>query len=223
MDQAIQAVREQIADAGRLLFGRKLLDISGGNISARAGSMICISPRYAGSRFHWDLRPEQVLVASRQGELLDGEGELSRESKAHFRLLQDFPDGNAVVHSHSQNTLVFCALRKPMPPVLEFTLKFGEIPVAEYAPGGAFSEALAENIAREMAGREDLIRKQAAAVLSPWHGLFVLGRDLLAAMDATERIDWNARTIVLARMLAGSEEQFLAEQRALERLASSHE
>lgn len=223
MDLSIQETRAQLADIGRLLFSRKIMDISGGNISARVDDVICISPRYAGSRFHWNLRSDQVLVVDLQGNLIEGDGEISRESRVHLKLLNEFPEGRAVVHAHSQHVLAFCALRRPMPPVLEFTLKFGTIPVAEYAPGGNFSEELAENIASKMRGKGELIRKQAAAVLAPWHGQFVLGKNLLAAADAAERIDLNARTILFARLLAGSAEAFEAEQQALERTASAYE
>jgi L-fuculose-phosphate aldolase len=223
MNVEIRETREKIAEAGRLLFARKVLDISGGNISARVGEVFCITPRYAGSHFHWNLRTKQVLVVDRQGDLIEGDGETSRESKAHIRLLNEFPDGNAVVHAHSQNVLAFCAMREAMPPVLEFTLKFGTIPVVDYAPGGAFNDQLAENVCRGMRGKEALIKKQAAAVLAPWHGQFVLGKDLLAAVDAAERIDWNARTILFARLLAGSRERFDAEQQALEQIAAAYE
>lgn len=216
-------LRDQIVEAGRLLFERKVFDISGGNLSARHEGIYLMSPRYAGSRFHWKLRPEQILVVDTEGNVLDGEGEISRESRAHIRLLNEFPDGNAVVHAHSQNVLVFCALREPMSPVLEFTLKFGTIPVVEYAPGGAFSDRLAENICNGMRGRETLIRAQAAVVLAPWHGQFVLGKSLSAAIEAAECIDWNARTLLLARLFAGCRQRQEAEQQALERLASACE
>lgn len=223
MNPEIQEAREKIAEVGHLLFSRKVLDISGGNISARVGDVICITPRYAGSHFHWKLRSEQVLVIDRKGTFLEGDGDISRESKVHIKLLNEYPDGNAVVHAHSQYVLVFCAIREPMPPVLEFTLKFGTIPVVEYAPGGAFNYQLAENVCIGMRGKEELIKQQAAAVLAPWHGQFVLGKTLLAAADAAERIDWNARTILFSRLLAGSQERFEAERQALIQFASPYE
>jgi L-fuculose-phosphate aldolase len=223
VEPKIEETRKQLADIGRLLFSRKILDISGGNISARVDDVICISPRYAGSRYHWNLRTVQVLVVDLQGNLIDGEGEISRESRVHLKLINEFPEGRAVVHAHSQHVLAFCVLRKPMPPVLEFTLKFGTVPVADYAPGGMFSEELADNIASKMRGKGELIQKQAAVVLAPWHGQFVLGKSLLAAADAAERIDLNARTILFSRFLAGSAKAFDEEQQALERIASAYE
>jgi L-fuculose-phosphate aldolase len=200
MGNSVAEMRAKIAELGALMFDRHLTDMAGGNISARVDDVICITPRYAGSKFRWRLRPEQVLVIDLQGNWLEGEGESSREAKVHVRLLNEFPDGKAVVHGHARNALVFCAAGQPIPPVLEDTLKFGEIKVAEFAP--AHSPQLAENIAAVLRGQESRIRTQAAAVVAPWHGLFVLGKDLDAAVDAIERIDTNARCILLGRLLA---------------------
>jgi L-fuculose-phosphate aldolase len=203
MSDPVYDMRTKIAAIGRLLFDRQLTDAAGGNISSRVGDLICITPRYSGSKYQWRLRPEQVVVSDLQGNYLEGEGEISREAKVHFRLYQEFPDGKAVVHSHARNALVFAAACRPIEPVLEDTLKFGTIQVAKYAP--AHSSDLAEFIAELIRGQEARIRKQAAAVLAPYHGLFVLGKNLDAAFDATERIDVNARCILLSRLLPGAE------------------
>lgn len=202
----IQQTRTLIAEMGALLFQRHLTDIAGGNISARVNDRICITPRYAGARYHWSLRPEQVLVLDLKGNKLDGEGEPSRETAIHLRLLNEFhPDGTAVVHAHPPNVLVFCAAQQPIRPVLEATYKFGEIKSIEYAPGGSNSPQLAANVTSGLRGQETRIRNQAAAVIAPWHGIFALGKELLATVDAVERIETNARCILLSRLLTGSE------------------
>lgn len=97
--------------------------------------------------------------------------------------------------------MAFAVAGRPITPVLENTLKFGVIRVCRFAP--AHSDALAENIATELRGQEATIRKQAAAVIAPWHGLFVVGRDLEAAFDAAERIEVNAQCILMSRLLPG--------------------
>ena len=199
MVDPIQAMRLKVADIGRMLFERYLTDASGGNISARVGDKICITPRYAGSKLQWRLRPEQVLVIDMQGNLLDGEGGLSRESSVHLKLLNEYPEGTAVIHAHPKNVLVFCAARQPIVPVLESSLKFGTVSVAQFAP--AHSKHLAEHVAAEMRGKEAALRKQAICVIAPWHGIFALGKDLDAAFDAVERIDVNAYIILNSRLL----------------------
>ncbi len=197
MDKQIDAMREKIAALGALLFDRFLTDSAGGNISARVGDLVCITSRYCGQKYRWQIRPEQVLVVDAEGKIIDGEGDISRESKVHLRLYKEFPVGNGVVHCHPRHVLVFCAAGKPIRPVLEATWKFGEIKVVPYAP--AHSADLANYIVDGIRGQEARIQKQAAAVLGRWHGLFVLGKDIDAAFDAAERIDNNARIILMSR------------------------
>jgi L-fuculose-phosphate aldolase len=163
------------------------------------GDLVCITPRYSGSKRHWQLQPNQVLVSDLLGNKLEGDGDVSRESKVHYRLYQEFPDGTAVLHSHPRHVMVFVASGQPIQPVLEATLKFDTIPVTRFAP--AHSEKLADAIAEAMQGKEAAIRKYATAVMAPWHGLFVVGKDLDACFDLTERIDTNAYCILMSRLL----------------------
>jgi L-fuculose-phosphate aldolase len=198
--ELISQTRRKIADTGRLLFGRHLTDAAGGNISARVGDQVCITPRYSGSKRHWQLQPHQVLLSDLLGNKLNGDGDLSREAKVHYRLYREFPDGMAVLHSHPRHVMVFVASGQPIEPILEATLKFETIPVVKtYAP--AHSEKLADFIAEAMQGKDEAIRKYAVAVMAPWHGLFVVGKDLDAAFDLTERIDTNAYCILMSRLL----------------------
>ena len=192
--------RKKIAETGKLVFERHLTDAAGGNISVRVGDSVCITPRYSGSKRHWQLQPNQVLVSDMLGNKLDGEGEISRESKVHHRIYQEFPDAKAVLHSHARNVMVFVASGQPIEPVLEATLKFGTIPVTKnFAP--AHSDKLADAIVEALRGKDEAIAKYATAVMAPWHGLFVVGKDLDAAFDLTERIDTNAYCILMSRLL----------------------
>jgi len=191
--------RRKIAETGRLVFERHLTDAAGGNISVRVGNSVCITPRYSGSKRHWQLQPNQVLLSDMQGNKLEGDGDVSRESKVHYRIYQEFPDAQAVLHSHARNVMVFVASGQPIEPVLEATLKFDTIPVTKFAP--AHSEKLADAIVEQLRGKDEAIRKYAAAVIAPWHGLFVVGKDLDAAFDLTERIDTNAYCILMSRLL----------------------
>jgi L-fuculose-phosphate aldolase len=196
----LSQTRIKIAETGKLVFERHLTDAAGGNISVRVGDSVCITPRYSGSRRHWHLQPNQVLVSDLLGDKLAGDGDISREAKVHYRIYQEFPDATAVLHSHARNVMVFVAACQPIEPILEATLKFGTIPVVKnFAP--AHSEKLADAIVEAVRGKDEAIRKYATAVIAPWHGLFVVGKDLDAAFDLTERIDTNAYCILMARLL----------------------
>jgi len=199
MFEELLPIRKKIAELGLLMYNRHLTDSAGGNISVRVGEFICITPRYAGAKYRWQLKPEQVLVCDRQGNKLDGDGEISREAKVHLTLLNEFPDHLAVVHGHAQYALVFCAAGIPIEPVMEDTLKFGAVEVCEYAP--AHSADLSKFILEKMRLKTDALAKGSAGILAPWHGLFVLGRDLDMAYDSFERIDGNARIILMNSIL----------------------
>jgi L-fuculose-phosphate aldolase len=195
----IQETRLKIAALGQLMFDRLLTDTAGGNISARVGDLVCITMAGCGSNYRWRITPEQVLVTDLQGNVLLGEGKISREAKAHYRLYQCYPAGQAVVHCHARNVLVFACAGIPLAPCLEGTLKFGTIPVCQYAP--AHSDELAEHIAASMQGREGQIAKMAALTMAPWHGLFSFGKNLDTAFDAADRTEVNAHVALQSRAL----------------------
>lgn len=201
MSVEIAPVRARIADLGRLLYQRHLTDTAGGNISARVGDYICMTPMYAGGHSHWNLRAEQVLVLALDGRRLDGEGEISREALVHMRLYGQFATAGAVVHCHAPNALVFAAVGVPVPPVLEYVQRLGPVGIARYAP--THSALLAENVAEALAAFGNQLAPYAAATIVPGHGLFVVAHDLDTAFDVAERVEITARTVLLGSLLTG--------------------
>lgn len=197
LTEQIQDTRTAIAQIALMLFDRHLMDLGGGNISVRVGDQVCISPSYSGLRHHWSLTPDDVMVVSLDAEILAGSGQLSRESKVHLGLHREFGEhGTAVIHSHARNVMVFAAAGEPIWPVMEATRKFGVVEVVDFSP--AHSADLSLNVANGIRGQEARIQKHAAAVIAPYHGLFLMGRDLDLAADAVERIDTNAYCILMS-------------------------
>jgi L-fuculose-phosphate aldolase len=187
-------IPEQIIYIARYMFEQRLTDLAGGNISVRDGAQIHISARFSGSKKHWRLTDEDIISGDISTDALLEHPRFSREGRAHLAIYRNFPDVGAVIHAHPFHILPFCAAGRSMEPMLEQTAKFGVTPVVPFAP--AHSAELAENIVAGLRGREEIIRKQAAAVLADRHGIFVAGKDLLAAVDALERLDWNAWCIL---------------------------
>ena len=199
----VQAGRELVAHIGRVLFDRHLTDAGGGNISLRVGALFCMSPTLAGQNKQWQLEAEDVLVVNDAGEILSGAGSLTREIAVHFGLHQNYSAyGSAVIHCHPRHFMVFACANKAMPPVMEATRKFGLTPVIDYAP--AHSPKLGERIVATMRGREAMIAKHAAGTIAPWHGLFLMGKNLCAALDAVERLDTNAFVMLMAGQIGAS-------------------
>ncbi|MCP4357529.1 MAG: class II aldolase/adducin family protein [Chloroflexi bacterium] len=185
---------EQIIYAGERLFERRLLDMCGGNISARDGDTIYITTRFSGSQRHWQNKAEDIISGHVDSDEIMEDPRFSREGKAHMAIYRNFPNVTGIIHAHPFHILPFCAAARPMEPVLEQTEKFGTIKVVKYAP--AHGAELAQNIVDGLLGQDERIKKQAAAVIMPKHGIMVAGKHLMAAVDALERIDWNAYCIL---------------------------
>lgn len=195
---------ELITYVAGMMFERRLTDISGGNISARDGNQIYITPRQSGSRKHWRLKPGDILRADLETDDLLENPRCSRESKVHLSIYRRFDDVGAVLHAHPFHVLPFCVRGDQIEMVLESGEKFGVVESIEYAP--AHSRELADNVVGGLERRRENIRRQAGAVLAPSHGIFVAALDLLSGLDALERIDWNAWCI-LAGDLRGNRER----------------
>ncbi len=188
---AISFTKQLMTEVGKILFERSLTDLAGGNISVRIGDRIYMTPTLAGTNSFWSLRTEQILTLDLEGNLFDGEGNVSREVKVHLSLLKEFfPDATAVIHAHPRNVLVFCAAEKPIPPVIISVRKFGYIQHCLDAASG--TDDLAVNVAHAIRKQTGWKNNKAAPVLAPRHGLFVLAKDLFNALDSVERIDTNA-------------------------------
>lgn len=199
MSDELLDMRRRIAEIGALMYARLLTDAAGGNISVRIGDVILMTPRYAGSKFLWNLKPENVLVLDLQANKLEGEGEVSREVRVHKDLLNKFyPEGTAVVHGHARNALVFCSVEKPIPSMLYATDKFGsQIGFVPDAP--AHTQDLADHICNAMQGQLERVKKQAAIVLAPRHGVFVFAKDLEAGYDALDRVESSAYCALMSK------------------------
>lgn len=192
-----------MASIARRMFVRKLFDTAGGNLSARLGDNLLISPRYSGSRKHWQLKPEDFIEGPIEGDQILENPLFSREGKAHLAVYRAFPNVSGIFHAHPFHVLPFAAMSRPIPPVLEGTQKFGVVPVAPYAP--AHSAELAQFVVESLKTQERALQAQAAAVILPTHGILVAGKDIWAASDALERIDWNAWCLIAMKILQQGE------------------
>jgi len=199
----IITAREVISEFGAELYRRCLTDSTGGNLSIRLDNTIIMTPRFSGARWHWQLKPDQVLVLDLEGNIIEGDGEISREARAHFTLLQHFyPEATAFVHTHPRHIMAFCAAEQPMPAVLECTKSFESLELCRYAPSE--SQALAEALLEFMLSHKNSLSQNGAiACMAPRHGLFVLARDIYTGYEVTERLDGNAYCVLQAEQIGG--------------------
>lgn len=191
--------RALICEIGLLMYERRLTDSAGGNISLRVGDRICMSPRYAGSRKRWRLQPPDVMVTDLAGNVLEGAGELTRESRMHCAIYAAFPQAGGICHAHPLNAMVFASLRRPIPPTNEQTEKYGVIGLAREVP--AHSADLAAAVVDALRPTADRLPRVPVGCLLPRHGITVVGAGLGEAFDALERIDGSCYTLIASGAL----------------------
>lgn len=192
-------IENNICQAGKIMFEKRLTDMCGGNISARDGDTVFMSPRFAGQSLHWDMKPEDLVSGRWADDEITSNPRFSREGWSHLYIYREFPEVQAVIHAHPFHIMPFSAYGKPMEPVLEATMKFGVVGLCE--PAAGHTKELGGNIIAALKGKEALMIKQAAAVMIPTHGIILCGQDFDKTLDALERIDVNAYALTVRKAL----------------------
>lgn len=192
--------RPLMVEIAHLMYSRYLTNTAGGNISCRVGDRIYITPRYLGSKHRWKLQEDMVLVLDTGLNPIVGDPQMvSRESAMHFACYQHFPEVNGVIHAHSRYLSVFVAAGQPLPPALEYTRKFGVMEVVPPLP--SHSPELADAVVERLSPHQDKMKKNGLGLILAHHGVVVTGRDLADAYDTLERLEWNAHTLLMSRLL----------------------
>jgi len=185
------ALRQQIALLCRSLYERGLAHGSAGNVSARLGEHVLVSPT---NSCLGRLDPARLSRLTLAGAHAGGD-KPSKEAPLHLGIYAERPDAGAVVHLHSTcATLLSCLAdtdpENALPPVTPYLMmRVGRVPMVPYHPPGS-DELAAAVRARARAHR---------AILMANHGFVVAGRTFEDAVFNAEELEENARLLVLAR------------------------
>jgi L-fuculose-phosphate aldolase len=181
-DSDIRSERSEIADIGRAMLDEGLTTGTGGNVSARVGDRIGISPSgvpYA------DIGPEDVPVVDLAGDVVDGDLSPSSETPMHTNVYRGREDIGGIVHTHSPYASTFASLDEPIPPSSYLIAYAGhEVPVAGYAPPG--TEELAEYAL-------DALGSDTNACLLRNHGVLAVGATVEDAHETALIVEHCAR------------------------------
>ncbi|RFB76545.1 3-oxo-tetronate 4-phosphate decarboxylase [Methylovirgula sp. 4M-Z18] len=188
------SLREQICLYGKSLFDRGLTPGSSGNISVRMpnGGWL-VTPTNASLGF---LDPGRISRLDPNGRLISGDAP-TKEIPLHSALYETVPESQAVVHLHSTHSVALTMLpeidpKAVLPPMTPYYLmRAGQTALVPYHRPG--DPAVAEAI-KGLAGKY-------TSVLLANHGPVVTGKDLEAAVFATEELEETARLYLLLRGL----------------------
>lgn len=175
--ETAHALRERVAAAARRLAAEGLVLGTSGNVSARAGELVAITPTGAALR---DLDGGQVAVTDLDGNQVEGELAPSSELGLHLGVYRRYESG-AVVHAHPPIATALSCVIDELPVVHYNMLLFGgSVRVAPYETFG--TPELAEATLGALEGR--------SAALMANHGSVVHAPDVEAAVESALLLEW---------------------------------
>jgi L-fuculose-phosphate aldolase len=193
------AVRAQVAAASRRLAADGLVIGTSGNVSARAGEHVAITPTGAELA---SLEPADVTVVALDGAVVEGTLAPTSEIDLHLGVYRRY-DAGAVVHTHApMATALSCVLEGELPCVHYSMLALGgAVPIAPYRTFG--TRELADVVLDALEGK--------TAALMANHGAIAWAADADKAVESSLLLEW-ACTVYWRAVQVGEPRILTAEQ-----------
>ena len=192
MTRSERALRRALVDRARWMNASGLNQGTSGNLSARCGEVMLITPS---ATPYDDMTPDMIAAMPVGGEYGAWAGPLkpSTEWRFHLDIMKARPDVGAVVHTHSTYATVLGIARREIPAVHYMIAAFGgpTIRCADYARYG--TEALSRHALAALEGRNGCLLAN--------HGMIAVGATLGKAMWLAVELETLARQYYLALAL----------------------
>lgn len=181
-------VRGAVVEAAREMLRLGLVSGTSGNVSARAGHEVLITP--AGLPYE-RMTDDDLVALTMAGEPADGGREPSSERRVHLAIYAARPDVGAVVHTHSVHATAWSFLDEPLDTGTEEleAAAGGSVLTARFAPTGTGEIAAAATAA--LGDRR--------AVLLARHGVVAVGETPAAALATCAVLERQAQVAWLVR------------------------
>jgi L-fuculose-phosphate aldolase len=200
----LEEEREQVAAVSRRLAAEGLVLGTSGNVSARRGDEVAITPTGAVLA---DLEPEQVTVVSLEGEHVDGDLAPTSEIELHLGIYRRY-DAGAVVHTHAPMATALSCVIDEVPCVHYGMLQLGgAVPVARYETFG--TPELAQAVLDALEGRRAALMANHGAIVYAGDAAEALALSLLLEWACT--VYWRAAALGEPRTLGKAERQAVIE------------
>ena len=173
----LEPERQKVAAASRLLAAEGLVIGTAGNLSARRGEHVAITP--SGAKLE-TLEPKQVTVVDLDGQVVDGRLKPSSELDLHLGVYRRF-DAGAIIHTHAPMATALSCVLDELPCVHYNMLLFGgPLRIARYETFG--TPELAEAVLEALEGR--------TAALMANHGAIAYAGDVAGAVELSLLLEW---------------------------------
>ncbi|MEX8032231.1 L-ribulose-5-phosphate 4-epimerase [Microbacterium sp. 20-116] len=196
VQQAIDAVRADVAKLHAELVRYNLIVWTGGNVSGRVPGADLFVIKPSGVSYD-DLAPENMILCDLDGNAIPGtpgsERSPSSDTAAHAYVYRHMPEVGGVVHTHSTYGVAWAARGEEIPCVItamadEFG---GPIPVGPFAIIG--DDSIGRGIVETLRGH------RSRGVIMQNHGPFTIGTNAKDAVKAAVMLEDVARTVHIAR------------------------
>ena len=177
-----------VVRAAQAMLGAGLVAGSAGNVSAREGELVHITPTalpYA------EMGEDDVVTLDLGGRVVAGPREPSSERRVHLAIYATRPDAAAVVHTHSVHATAWSFLGEDLSTGTEELEAAAGGPVRSAPPAPSGSEELAAGVVGALAGRR--------VALMARHGVVALGTSLERALEACVVVERQAQLAWLLR------------------------
>ncbi|MBZ4323582.1 class II aldolase/adducin family protein [Streptomyces huiliensis] len=199
-DGTIARIRAEVLATARRTVADGLVVGTSGNVSARIGDMILVTP---GGVPYDRLRPEDVVAVGLDGRPVSGglapdgpaPGRLAPTSELPLHLaVYRATDATAIVHTHAVHATAVSTLVTELPAIHYMTAALGgPVRVAPYALYG--SDELARHALTALDGRTGCLLRN--------HGTLTYGTTLDQAYDRTAQLEWMCRVWLAASGVSG--------------------
>ena len=168
---------------GKKLLDKKLVAGTSGNLSLRGkDDEIYITPS---GMDYLEITEDDIVKINFMGEILEGDKKPSSEWMMHVEIYKNYPNYNAIVHTHSPIATAFAVSRKKIPLILIEMKPFlgGEIEVAPFKPSGSLE--LAKSLIQYL--------KKSNSCLLANHGVVSCGKNIESAFLSAEYVEDAAK------------------------------
>jgi L-fuculose-phosphate aldolase len=207
MRSTVQELRRQVALGCRVLALEDQGDFVWGHVSARDPDGRGVWMKASTLGFE-EIGPEQVILVSWDGDVLEGDGRRHAEYPIHTEVMGARPDVQSVVHTHAPWAVAFASTGKPLRPLSHEATLFVPPDVARFTQTGdlIMTRELGESLAASVADRN--------AALMVHHGIVTCGIDVVSAVMAAVLLERACRANIRA-LAAGGPATWSSDEEAL--------
>ena len=183
----------EIIDVSNEIYDKGLVSGKSGNISARFGNVVAITPTLKSLS---NLNEEDIVLVDMEGNVLT-KGKPSSEVFMHLEIYKKRPDVQAIVHTHSPYATGFAFSNKRLKRLEGFgAIKQEYLSYIEYEKPG--SDELAKSAGEGIGDEDVLILKN--------HGVICVSDSLKEAMLLAVFVEETAKTQFVTYMLNSAED-----------------